>query len=246
MPQREKLRKLEEALEVSGSILTEEVPLLAALLSLPLPEHYPALTFSPQKQKEKTLQAVIAWLLAATERHALLSIWEDLHWADPSTLELVSLLIDQAPTVPMLMALTFRPEFTPPWASRTRVTALTLGRLPRVQAEEMVVKVTDGKPLPAEVLRQVVNKTDGVPLFVEELTRMVLQSGLLREHGDGYELVGPLPPLVIPTTLHDSLMARLDRLAVVKEVAQLGATLGRTFSYEPEGACQSPPTLTSL
>jgi class 3 adenylate cyclase/tetratricopeptide (TPR) repeat protein len=227
----EKLHKLEGAVEASGLIRAEVVPLLATLLSLPLPEPYEAPTFSPQRQKEQILQAVVAWLLAATERQALLSIWEDLHWADPSTLELVDLLIDQAPTARMFIMLTFRPEFTPPWGSRTHVTALTLDRLPHIQAEELVAKVTDGKALPAEVLQQVVRKTDGVPLFVEELTKMVLESGLLRECGDGYELIGPLPPLAIPTTLHDSLMTRLDRLAVVKEVAQLGATLGRTFSY---------------
>ena len=159
-------------------------------------------------------------------------VWEDLHWADPSTLELLGLLLDQVPTARLLVLLTARPEFTPPWSSRMHLTPLTLARLPRTQAGEMIEKVTGGKPLPAEVQQQIVNKTDGVPLFVEELTKMVLESGLLRETDGQYALTAPLPPLAIPTTLHDSLMARLDRLATVKEVAQLGATLGREFSYE--------------
>ena len=128
--------------------------------------------------------------------------------------------------------LTCRPEFRPPWGFRAHLTPITLNRLPRTQVAVMVERVVGGKALPAEVHQQVVARTDGVPLFVEELTRMVLESGLLREREDHYELTGPLPPLAIPTTLHDSLMARLDRLAAVKEVAQLGATLGRTFSYE--------------
>src|SRR5262249_50849331 len=127
---------------------------------------------------------------------------------------------------------TFRPEFSPPWGSRAYLTPLVLSRLARTQAEEMVGKVTGGKALPAEVFTQIVRKTDGVPLFVEELTKMVLESGLLREGEGHYELTGPLPPLAIPATLQDSLMARLDRLATVKEVAQLGATVGREFSYE--------------
>ena len=159
-------------------------------------------------------------------------VWEDLHWADPSTVELLGLLLDQIPTTRLLMLLTARPEFTPPWSSRTHLTSLTLARLPRTQAGELIEKVTGGKSLPAEVYQQIVHKTDGVPLFVEELTKMVLESGLLRETNGHYELTGPLPPLAILTTLHDSLMARLDRLATIKEVAQLGATLGREFSYE--------------
>src|SRR4029434_2008013 len=124
----------------------------------------------------------------------------------------------------------FRPEFRPPWAPRSHLTQLTLSRLPRHQTEVMVERVAGGKALPGEVVQQVVAKTDGVPLFVEELTKTMLESGLLREGEDRYELTGPLPPLAIPTTLHDSLMARLDRLAGVKEVAQLGAIFGREFS----------------
>ena len=156
---------------------------------------------------------------------------EDLHWVDPSTLEFLSLLVDQGPTARILALFTFRPDFSPPWTGRSHLTQVTLPRLPRRQAAEMAGRVAHSKTLPAEVMEQVVARTDGVPLFVEELTKMVLESGLLQEREERYELTGPLPPLAIPTTLHDSLMARLDRLATVKALAQLGATLGREFSY---------------
>src|SRR5438094_1449293 len=157
---------------------------------------------------------------------------EDLHWVDPATLEFLSLLVDQGPTARILTLFTFRPDFTPPRTGRSHLTQLTLNRLTPRQAVEMISRVAHRKALPAEVVEQVVAKTDGVPLFVEELTKMVLESGLLQEREERYELTGPLPPLAIPTTLHDSLMARLDRLATVKGLAQLGATLGREFSYE--------------
>ena len=139
------------------------------------------------------------------------------------------------------MVITFRPEFLPPWARHPHVTALTLKRLSRRQATAMVDRLTGGKPLPAGVLEQILAKTDGVPLFVEELTKTVLEGGLLRDEGDRYELVGPLPPLAIPSTLQDSLMARLDRLAPAKEVAQVGAAIGREFSYELLAAVATLP-----
>ena len=222
-----RLRKLEDTLAPYNVPLSEVVPLFASLLSVPLGDHYAPLTLSPERQKQQTLEAVLALLLALAAQRPVLFIVEDLHWIDPSTLELLSLVIDQGPTARLLTVLAFRPEFHPPWTSRAHMTQLTLARLPRSQAEVMVTRVAGGKALPAEVHQQVVARTDGVPLFVEELTRMVLESGLLQEREDHYELSGPLPPLAIPTTLHDSLMARLDRLAAVKEVAQLGATLGR-------------------
>jgi TOMM system kinase/cyclase fusion protein len=227
----EKLSKLEGALGLYGFSLQETVPLLATLLSLPV-TRYPLPPLSPQKQKQKTLEIILAWLLKEAERRPLLFVVEDLHWIDPSTLELLDLLIDQVPAARILLLLTFRPEFLPPWSSRSHLTLVTLGRLARKQAEVMVEQVTKGKELPPEVFQQVVAKTDGVPLFVEELTKMVLESGFLREEDGHYELLEPLPSLAIPTTLHDSLMARLDRLSTVKETAQLGATLGREFTYE--------------
>ena len=215
-----------------GLPLAEAVPLFAALLSLPLTADYAPLTVSPEQQKQKTLQALLTILLRIAAQQPVLFVMEDLHWVDPTTLELLSLLVDQGPTARILVLLTFRPDFSPPWTGRAHLTQVTLNRLPRRQAAEMTGRVAHGKALPPEVVEQVVAKTDGVPLFVEELTKMVLESGLLQEREERYELTGPLPPLAIPTTLHDSLMARLDRLATVKGLAQLGATLGREFSYE--------------
>jgi predicted ATPase len=173
----------------------------------------------------------VAWLLEEAERQPVLAVWEDLHWADPSTLDVLSLMLEQVPTARMLNLLTYRPEFRPPWAARSHLNQVTLGRLGRPQVEAMLTSLTGGKTLPADVVEQVLAKTDGVPLFVEELVKMILESGLVQEEAGHYVLTGPLPSLAIPSTLHDSLMARLDRLAAVKALAQLGATLGREFSY---------------
>jgi TOMM system kinase/cyclase fusion protein len=227
-----KLQKIAAALARYGLAQPETVALWAAFLSVPLADPYPPLTLTPQRQKQKTLDAIVALLLALAAEQPVLFIVEDVHWIDPSTLEFLTLLIDQGPTARMLTLLTCRPEFHAPWGFRAHLTPLTLTRLPRPQAAQMIVRVAGGKALPAEVVQQIVAKTDGVPLFVEELTKMVLESGLLREREELYELMAPLPPLAIPATLHDSLMARLDRLATVKDVAQLGATIGRTFAYE--------------
>src|SRR5262245_11020677 len=219
-----KVSKLEGFLVQYGLPLAEAVPLFAALLSLPLTADYVPLTLPPEQQKQKLLHALLTILLRIAVQQPLLFVMEDLHWVDPTTLELLSLLVDQGPTARILVLLTFRPDFSPPWTGRSHLTQITLPRLPRHQAAEMTGRVAHRKALPAEVVGQVVAKTDGVPLFVEELTKMVLESGLLQEREDRYELTGPLPPLAIPTTLHDSLMARLDRLATVKGLAQLGAT----------------------
>jgi predicted ATPase len=228
----DRLRKLEEAVRPYPLPLSEVIPLFAALLTVPLPEAYPPLTLTPQRRKQKTLEALLTWLLVLTEQQSVLFIVEDLHWIDPSTLEFLTLLVEQGPTARLLTLLTCRPEFQVPWGLRTHLTPIALQRLPQSQVEVMIARVTGGKALPPVVLQQVVTKTEGVPLFVEELTKTVLESGLLQESQDHYELTGPLPPMAIPATLHDSLMARLDRLATVKAVAQLGAVLGRTFSYE--------------
>jgi TOMM system kinase/cyclase fusion protein len=228
----QKRRKLEGFLVQYGLPLAEAVPLLAALLSLPLAADYAPLTMSPEQQKQKTLQAFLTILLRIAAQQPVLFVIEDLHWVDPSTLELLNLLVDQGPTARILALFTCRPDFNPPWTGRSHLTQVTLSRLPRLQAAEMTSRVAHGNALPPEVVEQIVAKTDGVPLFVEELTKMVLESGLLQERDERYELTGSLPPLAIPTTLHDSLMARLDRLAAVKGLAQLGATLGREFSYE--------------
>jgi class 3 adenylate cyclase/predicted ATPase len=228
----QKLRKLEGFLVQYGLPLAETVPLFATLLALPLTADYAPLTVSPEQQKQQILHALLTIMLRIAAQQPMLFVMEDLHWVDPSTLEFLSLLVDQGPTARILALWTFRSDFSPPWTGRSHLTQLTLSRLPRRQAAEMTGRVAHGKLLPAEVVEQVVAKTDGVPLFVEELTKMVLESGLLQEQAERYELTGPLPPLAIPTTLHDSLMARLDRLAAVKGLAQLGATLGREFAYE--------------
>ena len=206
------------------------MPLLAALLGVPTGERYPALNLTPEVQKRRTLQALVDQLAGLAAQQPVLALYEDVHWIDPSTLELLGLVIERIQRLPVLVLITFRPEFQPPWTGQAHVTTLTMSRLGRRQGADLVARVTGDKPLPAEVVEQIVARTDGVPLFVEELTKTVLESGLLADAGDRYELAGPLPPLAIPTTLHDSLMARLDRLAPVKEVAQIGAVIGREFS----------------
>jgi len=162
------------------------VPLFAALLSVPLLASYPPLALTPQRQKQKTFEALLTWLLALTEQQPVLFVVEDLHWIDPSSLEFLTLLVEQGPTARLLTLLTCRPEFQPPWGLRTHLTPMALQRLPQSQAEVMVAQVTGGKALPPAVLQHVVTKTDGVPLFVEELTKTVLESGLLQETGGHY------------------------------------------------------------
>jgi class 3 adenylate cyclase/tetratricopeptide (TPR) repeat protein len=232
-PPATKLAKLEAGLRPSGLPLAEVVPLFAGLLSVPLPaERYAALTLTPHQQKQQTLDALVAWLAAEAERQPVLVAWEDLYWADPTTLEALGLVIEQAPTVPMLHVLTYRPEFSPPWPPRSHITPLVLNRLERPQVEALITLRAGGKTLPAEVVQYIVAKTDGVPLYVEELTKMLLASPLLREEESQYVLTGPLRTVAIPDTLQDALMARLDQLNRAKEVARLGAVLGREFAYE--------------
>jgi class 3 adenylate cyclase/tetratricopeptide (TPR) repeat protein len=227
-----RLVTLERLLDASRQPLAEVVPLLAALLAVPLPEgSYPALTLSPQQQRQQTLDALVAWLLAEAERQPVLAVYEDLHWADPSTLELLGALLAQVPTVPMRTVGTYRPTFVPPWPSRAHLTPMTLNRLERPQVEALITHLARGKALPAEVVAHIVAKTDGVPLFIEELTKMLLESDLLREDTQHHMLTGPLTAITIPATLQDSLMARLDRLGAARDVAQLGAVVGREFAY---------------
>ncbi|MCZ6871972.1 MAG: AAA family ATPase, partial [bacterium] len=226
-----RLDKLEQALQTTDLPLQEAVPLLATLLSVPSDDRYPAPTLSPQQHRQQTLDTLVGWLLEEAEHQPVLAMWEDLHWADPSTLEMLGLILEQTPTVSMLHVLTYRPAFKPPWPSRSHLTPITLNRLERPQVEALIVHLAGSKTLPGEVAEHLVNKTDGVPLFIEELTKMVLASDLLREEVDQYVLTGPLLTMAIPDTLQDSLMARLDQLSAAKEIAQLGAVLGREFSY---------------
>jgi predicted ATPase/class 3 adenylate cyclase len=227
-----KLDKLEQALKSTNLPLEESVPLLANLLSVPVHDRYPTPTTSPQQQRQQTVDTLVAWLIEESEKQPVLAVWEDLHWTDPSTLEMLGLVLEQSPTVSMFNVLTFRPEFSPPWPTRSHMTPLTLNRLERLQVEALITHLARGKALPSEVVEHIVTKTDGVPLYVEELTKMLLASELLREEADHYALTGPLSTVAIPDTLQDSLMARLDQLNQAKEVAQLGAVLGREFSYE--------------
>ncbi len=217
----EKAAKLERTLALYD--LQETLPLFTAFLSLPTPPQSPPLTLTPQKQKERTLQALLQLLMAQAERQATVVVWEDLHWADPSSLEFLSLLVEQLPTTKLLLMLTFRPKFLPPWPSRSHLLHLVLNRLGHKQVEAMIEKAAAGHELPAEVIEQIRVKTDGVPLFVEELTKSVVENV-------GARHTAPLQ--TIPTTLQEALMARLDRLSFARPVAQLGATLGREFSYE--------------
>jgi class 3 adenylate cyclase/predicted ATPase len=228
----EKFTKLEHALSQYRLPLEETVPIFALLLSLTLPEsRYAPLQLSPQRQRQKTLETLIAILLEQAEQQPVLFIVEDLHWTDPTTLELLNLLIEQIPTTSILTLLTCRPYFQPAWHHRSYITEMTLNHLSHAQVEQLVNRMTDGTTLPQEVLTQIVEKTDGVPLFVEEFTKSLLESGQLEAVDGHYELIGSLSTLAIPVTLQDSLMARLDRLMTGKVIAQLGATIGRQFSY---------------
>ena len=228
----DKLDKLETVLAQAAEPTPDVMALFAALLSIPLQDRYPPPDLPPQAQKNRTLRAIIDQLEAHSARQPVFVVLEDAHWIDPTTLELVNLIADASQRLRTLVLITFRPEFDCPWSSYPHATTLALNRLTRNQTESVIAHVAGNDPLPAEVVDQIVAKTDGIPLFVEELTKNVLESGLLTHVGDRYELAGPLVPLAIPTSLQDSLMARLDRLATVKEIAQIGAAIGREFSYE--------------
>jgi class 3 adenylate cyclase len=210
-PPETQLAKLEAVLGRSSERPDEVVPLLAVLLGVPTGKRYPALTLTPEVQKRRTLRLLVDRLAGLAAQQPVLVLYEDAHWMDPSTLELLGLVIERIRQLPVLVLITFRPEFQPPWTGQAHVTTLSMSRLGWRQGAAIVEQLTGGKPLPATVVEQIVARTDGVPLFVEELTKTVLESGLLRDAGDHYELSGPLPPLAIPTTLHDSLLARLDR-----------------------------------
>jgi TOMM system kinase/cyclase fusion protein len=229
----EKLGKLEHALSQYRLPVEDTVPLLAPVLSLPLPEkHYPLLNMSPQRQRQKTLETVVSILLKLTEHQPVLFILEDLHWTDPTTLELLHLVIEQIPTASMLVLLTCRPHFQPSWTHRSYLTEVSVARLSQPQVERMVERVAGGKMLPTEVRQQIITKTDGVPLFVEELTKAILESDSLKEVDGHYARTGSLSTFAIPATLQDSLMARLDRLVTAKAVAQYAAVIGRQFAYD--------------
>jgi predicted ATPase/class 3 adenylate cyclase len=231
-PPETKLEKLEALLALSTDNVDGVAPLLAALLSVPAGDRYSPSGLSPHRQKERTLEVLVDQLVGLAARQPVLAVYEDVHWADPTSLELLQLVVDRVQDARVLVLITFRPEFLPPWMRYPHVSALTLSRLSRREGAAMVDRLTGGRALPAEVLDQIVAKTDGVPLFVEELTRAVIETSLLKDEGSHYALANPVSAITIPSTLQESLLARLDRLAPAREVAQVAAAIGREFSRD--------------
>jgi len=203
---------------------------LAELLSLPNDGRYPALELTSQQRRQRTLDALVLQVVALSRQNPLLLIFEDAHWADPTSLELYGRIVDRIPTLRVFLIVTFRPEFEPPWIGRPYVTSLTINRL----AEREICAIIDGvignKLLPANIRQDIIERTDGIPLFVEEMTKAVLEA-----EGEGAveRVIGvvPSPARAVPASLHASLMARLDRLGSAKEVAQIGAVIGREFPH---------------
>jgi class 3 adenylate cyclase/predicted ATPase len=225
-----RLEKLEAVL-ARAAPPDEDVAFLADLLSLPALERHPLPNLTPQRKKERTLEALIRQLEGLARQMLVVMVFEDAHWIDPTSRELLDLTVERVRSLPVLLIVTFRPEFQPSWTGQPQVSMVALNRLDRRDRTALVEQIAGGKALPDEVVAQIVDRADGVPLFVEELTKSVLESGLLREETDRYVLDRALPPFAIPTSLHDSLMARLDRLASVRLVAQTGAAIGREFGY---------------
>ena len=226
-----RLDKLESLLAPMTRNIEEVVPLLATLLGIPLGSRYVMPNVTSDVLKRRTLEALAGQLVALARIKPVYWLVEDVHWIDPTTRELIGLCLDRVRDLPVFALITFRPEFVPTWGHMPHVTGLTLNRLARRQCTELIDSLCAGKPLPADVFEQIAAKTDGIPLFIEELTKTVLESGLLIERDGSYAHTGPLPPMAIPSTLQDSLMARLERLSPVKEVAQIGSAIGREFSY---------------
>jgi class 3 adenylate cyclase/tetratricopeptide (TPR) repeat protein len=227
----QKLEKMEAMLVGSPEERAEAAPLIAGLLSLPV-ERYAPLALSPQKRKEKTLEALAGQLETLSRQRPVLIVFEDVHWIDPTSQEALDALVPRLQERAIMLVVTYRPEYMPHWADQPHVSVLGLARLARRQGAELATQVARGRPLPAAVLAQIVVQTDGVPLFVEELTKSVLESGLLPEAGDKARLQSPALAATIPTSLRDSLLARLDRFAPIKYILQIGACIGREFSYE--------------
>jgi predicted ATPase len=227
-PAETQLDKLEAIL--APARIAETAPLFASLLSIPTGERYPSLALSAAQQRRLTLAALLDQLEALARQKPILMLFEDAHWADATSLEVLDLMVERVRALPVLVLITFRPEYEAPWTGLSHVTSISLDRLAPAEVETLAEHVA-GRPLPPEMTAQIVAKTDGVPLFVEELTKAVLEGGLLVAGPQGWRLDGPLPPFAIPATLQDSLAARLDRLAPVKEIAQIGAAIGREFSY---------------
>ncbi|MEH6361641.1 MAG: AAA family ATPase, partial [Amylibacter sp.] len=214
-----------------GSVFIKQdqaVLLIAALMSLS-DNKYAPLDMSPQRIKRSTIATFVERISLLSRQKPLVMVIEDVHWIDPSSLEVLDALVEKVQSLPVLMVMTHRPEFSTQWGSYGHITTHSLNRLGRSDGRAISEQVTGGKPLPDEVLNRILQQTDGIPLFVEELTKTVLEAGILTEHEDCYVLDGPLPEIAIPMTLHDSLMARLDRMSRVKRVIQAAACIGREF-----------------
>src|SRR6202047_912038 len=222
-----KLDKLDATLAQS-SAPAQDAALIAAMLSLPNDGRYPALDLTAQQRRQKTLEALIAQVEALTRRRPVLQIFEDAHWADPTSLELLGRAVDRVRTLPVLLIVTARPELQPPWIGQPHVTALTLNRLTECEVDTIIDGIVGNRSLPANIRHDIIERTDGIPLFVEEMTKAVLEA-----ENEGSQIVAavPSPAQVVPASLHASLMARLDRLGPAKEVAQMGAAIGREFSH---------------
>lgn len=219
-----------QALLTKSAVPADQAELFAALLSLPNDGRFPALTLTPQQRRQKTLEALCGQLAVLSKAGPLLMIFEDAHWSDPSSLDLLRLIVDGSAAYRILLLVTSRPEFTPPWPARDHMTVLRLERLTQANASAMVDSVAGAEALSAETRRDIIERTDGIPLFVEEMTKAVLEAG----HAGGMRrTAAAVPPtaLAVPASLHASLMARLDRLGTAKEIAQIGATIGREFSH---------------
>ena len=227
-----RIDRLETLLKPATANLARDVVLIAELLGVPMDGRYPALPISPQEKREMTLKALLNQLSGGTTQKPLLIVFEDAHWIDPTSLDLLDAMVARAANLPVLLLIAVRPEFNSSWVGQPNVTVLPLSRLGRSDSAGIIASVSRDKVLPDAVVEQILARTDGVPLFIEELTRSLLEHELLRETSDSYVLEGPPPPLAIPATLQASLAARLDLLGAVKDVASIGAAIGREFSYE--------------
>ena len=224
-----KLNKLDTVL-AQTSTSKQDAALFAEMLSLPNDGRYPAIDLAPEQRRQRTLEALISQMRRLARQSPVLMIFEDAHWTDPTSLEAFGRTVDQIKTLPALLIVTFRPEFNPPWAGRSHVTSLALNRLGERETAAIIARLVGNKELPSDVMAEIVERTDGIPLFVEEMTKAVLEA---EGEGDARRTAGavPSPALAVPASLHASLMARLDRLGPAKEVAQIGAAIGREFSH---------------
>ena len=226
-----RLDKIENLLSATDHDLADTVPAIASLLSTPTGERYAPLNLSPERQMERTLDAIESLLVGLAKTKPVLILFEDLHWVDSTTLELLNRTLRHIVNLPVLIVMTHRPEFASPFVEPRLLSRVSLGKLGRDQSTELVLATAGGKSLPTDVMEHILDKTDGVALFIEELTKNILESGLLEDRGDHYTLSGPLPLRELPSTLQDSLMARIDRLGSVKDIIQLCSVIGRRFTY---------------